>query len=64
MTAELLKAIKCEMRRRKSLHCVYGFSTADGVKVVDDAKKARYFSSDKAFEKWAEVARLTDCVIL
>lgn len=35
--------IKREMRRRKALHCVYGFSSANGLKMVADAKSARFF---------------------
>jgi hypothetical protein len=55
--------VKREMRRRKALHCVYGFSSANGLKMVADAKSARYFSSDESFEKWADLVTLTDCGI-
>ena len=56
--------IKREMRRRKALHCVYGFSSANGLKIVANAKSARYFSSDESFNKWADFVTLTDCTIL
>lgn len=64
MTEELLKALKREMKKRGAMHCVYGFTTANGSRVVADAKKARYFTSEKAFEKWAKLVRLTECTIL
>ena len=63
MTERLLKDLRREMKKRKAYCCVYGFNTPTGEKVVIDAKKARYFSSAKAYEKWADLFSLLDVTI-
>lgn len=63
MSETLREALKRVMSKRKSLHCVYGFGTPQGAKIVDDARKARYFTSDEAFAKWADLVSLTGCTI-
>ena len=57
-------AEKCkrELKRRRALHCVYGLKRKNAEFIAQDETKARYFYSDKAFEKFAEMFR--DCYIL
>lgn len=54
---ELIEALKKEMRRRKSLHCIYGVMDVNGglyeIEDARDAKKAIYFSSENSFRRVA-----------
>lgn len=63
MTERLLKELKSELKRRKAFCCVYGFGTPQGEVIVDNAKAARYFSSEQAYFKWATLVGLLDVTI-